>query len=391
MRIVVAVAIALSCSLGLAAFQRPANVEIVGHVVKPERVDMTPDRLKQLKLPPGFKVSVFATGLGKPRILVVSDDGTVYATRREPGDIVMLRDTDGDGRADQQRVAVRRPMLHGLAFQGRRAYFVGVNDVYVADVKADGTFENTTRIVDDLPEAGQHNDRTLRFGPDGQLYISVGSTCNACDETSPENATMLRMAPDGASRQVFASGLRNTIGFDWHPDTHELFGMDHGIDWLGDNAQVEELNQIQQGKQYGWPYIYGADGENPQDDPPGELSHAEWAKLSTKPLLGYTPHAAPMQMQFYTGSQFPAEFRGDAFVAMHGSWNRKAPSGYEVVRIRYKGGMPTAFEPFLTGFLTGGAKPAMAGRPFGVAIAKDGALLVGDDLNGTIYRVEFQK
>lgn len=133
------------------------------------------------------------------------------------------------------------------------------------------------------------------------------------------------------------------------------------------------------------------DGVNPQDEPLGGLSPAEWAHLSTKPVLGYTPHAAPMQMQFYAGGQFPAEYRGDAFVAMHGSWNRKPASGYEVVRIRFNGGTPTAFEPFLTGFLGGGAQPTMSGRPFGVAVAKDGALLIGDDSNGTIYRVEFQR
>jgi glucose/arabinose dehydrogenase len=165
--------------------------------------------------------------------------------------------------------------------------------------------------------------------------------------------------------------------------------MDHGIDWLGDDAQVEELNLIQAGKQYGWPYVYGADGFNPQDEPPGGISKDEWARLSAKPALGYVPHAAPMQMQFYTGSQFPPDYRGDAFIAMHGSWNRKPPSGYEVVRLRFKDGKPVAFEPFLSGFLSTGAKPEMSGRPFGMAIAKDGALLVGDDLNGAIYRVEY--
>jgi glucose/arabinose dehydrogenase len=390
-RLVSSVLLSFAISAAVFSQQRSDDVQIVGHVLKPKRVDMTAQRFSQLKLPPGFSIRTFATGLGKPRILTVSGDGAVYVTRRDPGDIVMLRDTDGDGRADVQRVVVRRPMLHGLAFQGRRAYFVGVTDVFVADVQADGSFVNTARIIHDLPEAGQHADRTIRIGPDGRLYLSVGSTCNACDETSPENATMLRLPLDGSSRQVFASGLRNTIGFDWHPSTHELFGMDHGIDWLGDNAQVEELNHLQQGKQYGWPYVYGLDGINPQNEPPGELTSEDWARLSTKPVLTYTPHAAPMQMQFYDGSQFPADYRGDAFVAMHGSWNRKPPSGYEVVRIRFKDGTPVTFETFLTGFLSAGAPPEMSGRPFGLAVTRDGALLVGDDLNGAIYRVEYRR
>jgi glucose/arabinose dehydrogenase len=380
----------LTSSLSLLA-QQPANVAIVAHILKPAPAPFTPDKLKQLRVPAGFRVTAFATDVGKPRILAVAADGSVYATRRDPGDIILLRDTNGDGAADTRRVVVRRPQLHGIALHGQRAYFIGVNDLFVADVTTDGSFTNTTRLVDDLPDGGQHADRTLRVGPDGQLYISVGSTCNACDETNPENATLLRAPLDASSRTIFASGLRNTIGFDWHPETKQLYGMDHGIDWLGDDEQIEEMNRIEQGKQYGWPYIYGHNGKNPQDEPPGEISHDEWAKLSSTPVLGYRAHSAPMQMQFYTGAQFPAEYRGDAFVAMHGSWNRKVPTGYEVVRIRFKAGVPVAIEPFLTGFLSNGATPTMFGRPFGVAVANDGALLVGDDLNGVIYRVEYGK
>lgn len=382
----------LSLVLPMALFShRPSNIGIVGQVAKPERVEMTLERLSSLKLPPGFSIKIFASNLGKPRTLAVSEDGTVYVTRQEPGDILMLSDTDADGRADVQRVVVRRPMLHGVALQGRRAYFVGGTALLAADIQDDGSFLNTTSIIHDLPKAGQHADRTVRVGPDGWLYLSVGSTCNACDESSPENATMLRIAADGSSRQVFASGLHHTTGFDWHPDTRELFGMDHGIDWLGDNAQVDGLNHLQQGKQYGWPYVYAADAINPQDEAQGEISPEERMRLSTKPVLTHMPDAAPMQMQFYASDRFPAEYRGDAFVAMHGSWNRKTLSGYEVVRIRFKDGVPVKVEPFLTGFLSGGAHPAMSGQPFGVAVAKDGSLLVGDDLNGIIYRVEYRR
>jgi Raf kinase inhibitor-like YbhB/YbcL family protein len=380
----------LSISTDAALQNRPATVEIVGHVVKPEQLSPTSVQPQAFKVPTGFSVTVFAEGLGKPRMLEVADDGSVYVTRREPGDVVVLRDTNGDGRSDEIRTAVRRPMLHGIAIDGRRVYLVSVNDVFTADIARDGTFANVTRIVDDLPEGGQHANRTIRIGPDKQLYVSVGSTCNACDETSPENATLLRIAPDGGSRRIFASGLRNTIGFGWHPDTGELFGMDHGIDWLGDDEQPEELNHLQRDKQYGWPYVY-ADGKlNPQDEPPGDMAGEEWARLSINPVLTYTAHAAPMQMVFYTGDRFPAEYRGDAFVAMHGSWNRETPSGYEVVRIRFQKGMPTSIEPFLTGFLTStGGRPATYGRPVGLAIARDGALLVADDGGGRIYRIAY--
>jgi Raf kinase inhibitor-like YbhB/YbcL family protein len=367
--------------------ERAASVEIVGHVVKPQPLAASAAQLQQLKAPPGFEVSLFAENLGQPRMLAVADDGSVYVTRREPGDVLVLRDSDGDGRSDQMRAAVRRPMLHGIAIDGRRVFLVSVNDIFSADIAADGTFTNVVRIVHDLPEAGQHANRTIRIGPDKYLYVSVGSTCNACDETSPENATILRVAPDGKSRQIVASGLRNTIGFDWHPDSGELFGMDHGIDWLGDEEQPEELNHIERGKQYGWPYVYASGKLNPQDEPPAPMTGEEWAKLSVNPVLGYTAHAAPMQMAFYRGGAFPAEFHGDAFVAMRGSWNRKTPSGYEVVRIRFRDGVPQKFEPFLTGFVTAGAKPSMIGRPVGIAFDRQGAMLVSDELGGRIFRV----
>jgi len=171
--------------------------EIVGHQVTPELLSFTPQQLALLKLPSGFTASIFASGLGKPRTLAVADDGRVYVTRREPGDVVVLRDANNDGRSDEMRIAVRRPMLHGIAIDRRWVYLVGVKDVFTADVTDEGPFANITRIVDDLPEAGQHADRTIWVGLDKYLYVSVGSTCNSCNETSPENATILR---DGRPR-----------------------------------------------------------------------------------------------------------------------------------------------------------------------------------------------
>jgi glucose/arabinose dehydrogenase len=253
-RRIASITAALLCMSSVAALQkRSPSVEIVGHVVKPEQ--LSAGAAEAFKVLAGFSVTVFAEGLGKPRMLEVAADGSVYVTRREPGDVVVLRDTNGDGRADDLCTAVRRPMLHGIAIAGRR-HLVSVNDVFKAHIASDGTFENVTRIVDDLPEGGEHANRTIRIGPNQQLYVSVGSTCNACDETSPENATLLRISPDGKSRRIFSSGLRDTIGFGWHPDTGELFGMGHGIDWLGDDDQPEELNHLQRDKQYGWPYVH---------------------------------------------------------------------------------------------------------------------------------------
>lgn len=369
---------------------KAADVAMTEYVYEPTHLTPSEATTRGLTVPAGFRVTVFATGLGNARMLAVASDGAVYVTRRDEGDVVLVRDRNGDGRADETRVVARRPQMHGIAIDGRRIYLITVNDVYVADLRPDGSLGELTRIIDDLPDGGQHANRTLGLGPDGMLYISVGSTCNACDETSAESATLLRARPDGRSRTIYASGLRNTIGFGWYPDTGELWGMDNGIDWLGNEHQREELNRLERGAQYGWPYIYADGGWNPQDEPPGGLTMAQWDSISRRPALTYTAHAAPMQMAFYDGGMFPAGYAGDAFVAMRGSWNRKPPSGYQIVRVRFDAGKPVAFEPFVTGFLqTEGGRHGQLARLAGVAVARDGALLFSDDENGVIYRVSY--
>jgi glucose/arabinose dehydrogenase len=357
-------------------------------VVKTERLELGDSRAK-LVTPPGFSVNLFAKELGKPRVIAVAADGTVYVTRRDTGDVLMLRDDDRDGRASAPVIVARRPQMHGIAIDGANVYLVTVKELFVAERLADGRLGPLRRLLDDLPDGGQHADRTVVVGKDGMLYVSVGSTCNACDETNQENATILKVKPDGSARSIFASGLRNTIGFAFEPASHALFGFDHGIDWLGDDDQGEELNEILEGHRYGWPYIYADHKRNPQDEPPGGLTMEQWDRMSTPPVLLHTAHAAPMQFAFYDGRQFPEEYRRDAFIALHGSWNRKPPSGFEVARVRFRGGRPAAIESFLTGFLVnlGPERWGAIGRPFGLAVTPDGSLLVGDDLNGAIYRV----
>ncbi|MEF7615743.1 YbhB/YbcL family Raf kinase inhibitor-like protein [Aquincola sp. MAHUQ-54] len=363
------------------------DVAVQAHVYKPDKVPPTAEHLARLRVPAGFTVNVFASGLKNVRMLAVAPDGRVYASRRDQGDVLMLQDADRDGRADGAPLQVAsRAGAHGLAIHGGRLYLATVKEVFAAPIRPDGTLGTMEMLMGDLPDSGQHPNRTLAFGPDGMLYISVGSTCNACNESNPENAALLRAAPDGSSRTIFASGLRNTIGFDWHPVTGELWGMDHGIDHLGGDVQPEELNRIERGRQYGWPHIWGDGAENPQSTPVGDIGKAQWRALSTPMVMGYTAHAAPMQMLFYRGGSFPAEYTGDAFVTMRGSWNRKPASGYEIVRVRYAQGRPAGFEPFATGFLTDGGRTHIA-RPVGLAVAADGALLMADDANGVIYRI----
>ncbi len=370
---------------------KSANVAIVGHVVEPKQLKPTPARLSQLQMPEGFRIDVFADGLVNPRMIAVAGDGTVYVTRRELGDVVMLRDEDGDGRSDGVKVVASRPMMHGIAIDGDTVYLTTVADVYRTTRKDDGTLEPLERLVDDLPAGGQHPNRMVLPGPDGKLYVSVGSTCNACGETDAENATMLRMDPDSGSRTIFASGLRNTIGYGFVPGTDRLYGMDHGIDWLGDNEQHEELNHIVEGAKYGWPYVFADGKHNPQDYPPGGITMEEWTEQSKGAIGLYTPHSAPMQMAFYTGDAFPEDYRGDAFVAMRGSWNRQPPSGYEVVRIAFEDGEPVSFEPFIKGFVVeDGDGWGHLGRLAGLAQAPDGSMYLSDDTNGIVYRITYE-
>lgn len=367
------------------------NVSMSTTIFKPAKVPASPDRVAGIKAPPGFTVSVFANGLKNARVLATAPDGSIYLSRRDQGDVLLLRDADGDGKADGAPITVaNRSGAHGIAIHGGKFYLVTVKELFVADILRDGRLGELKLLAGDLPDGGQHGNRTIAWGPDDMLYVSAGSTCNACNESNPESATMLRVSPDGKSRTIFAGGLRNTIGFGWHPQTGELWGFDNGIDYLGDEDQPEELNRIERGKQYGWPHAYGAGKIYPQSTPSGDISKEEWSARSMPMALGYAAHAAPMQLVFYSGGNFPAEYSGDAFVTMRGSWNRKQPSGYEIVRVRFDEGQAKSIEPFVTGFLSDGRQTHFA-RPMGLAMAKDGALLMADDANGVIYRIAYDK
>ena len=362
--------------------------QINGYVFKPALVPASDERVQQLNVPEGFNVQKFAENLGKPRILVASKEGHIYASDREAGVVMLLEDTDGDGVSDRTETVANIKQAHGLAIRDNKLYIVAVREIFSADINADGTLGEPTLLTDALPDGGQHPNRTIAFGPDGMMYVSVGSTCNACPESNPLNATIIRAGADASNLEVFAKGLRNTIGFGWHPETGELWGMDHGIDWLGDEEQKEELNLLVEGADYGWPYIFGDGKYNPSDRPKGDTTYQEYLAKTTLPTLLYTAHASPLEVEFYNGTQFPEEYRGDAFVAFRGSWNRSTPVGYKVARLRFENGKPTGFEDFLTGFLVNNNQAHFA-RPVGLAVHTDGSLLVSDDTNGVIYRISY--
>ena len=349
-----------------------------------------PDLAASLKLPRGYRVAAWASGLGNTRVMAVAPDGSVYVSRRSEADIVRLIDANRDGRADgAPTVIVNRPGLHGLAIHDGMLYFMTAKEVFRAALRPDGGIGTVETLIDDLPDAGQHLNRTLAIGPDKMLYISAGSTCNACDESSQENATLIRASLDGKTRRVWASGLRNMIGFGWHPRTGELWGWDQGIDWLGNDLQREEVNKIERGKRYGWPYVFEDGKRNPQDEPPGGLTAAQWAAASTNPVVMHVAHSAGMQMAFHPGGGFGPDVAGDAFVALRGSWNRKPASGYELARIRFDAnGQATRVETFVSGFMSRDGT-GQYGRPCGVAVMRDGSILLSDDANGVIYRITY--
>lgn len=401
-------ALAASASAQLPPGDGP--VQVTAGVVEPTPVPFNENLLPNLRVPAGFSISVFAKDLKNVRWLVVAPNGDVYASRREQGDVLLLRDTDGDGKADEQKVVMQNvKYVNGLALREGRLYAVTDKKIFMAPVLPDGTLGMTATLVDDLPDAGQHPNRTLDFGPDGWLYVTVGSTCNNCREPNPESATVLRMRPDGSAREIYASGLRNTIGFGWHPTSGQLYGFDHGSDFQGDNEPPEELNAIKPNQHYGWPFCWGDRKVTTiQFNEPPQTTKADFCPTTTAPVLQYTAHAAPLGFVFYTGQQFPGEYRGDAFVAFRGSWNRSQPSGYKVVRVRFDAsGQPQSTEDFATGWLMsqlpaqlnqpGAAgtpaekakaqRPAHFGRLAGLAQARDGSLLLAEDQNGVIYRI----
>jgi glucose/arabinose dehydrogenase len=356
---------------------------------RPEERAFDQTAFENLSLPAGFSINVYRGGLGQARMLAVHGPH-VYVTQPMQGNVIRLVDANDDGVAEAQSVvASDLPLVHGIAFSGNDVYLANVHSVFHATVNADGDFSAPVAIINDLPDGGQHALRTLAIGPDNLLYISVGSDCDACNEPNPEHATILRSTLAGQAagmRTTVARGLRNTIGFGWHPVTQAWWGMDQGSDWRGNNLPPEELNAIMAGKNYGWPYCYGERVVDPIiQDPPGQTK-AAYCATTEPPVLLNQAHQSPIGFAFYTGTAFPERYRNGAFVAFHGSWNRKPATGYRVAFVPFVNGQPQGIEDFVDGFLSDDGTWTF-GRPAGVTVADDGSLLFSDDTNGVVYRV----
>jgi glucose/arabinose dehydrogenase len=337
-----------------------------------------------ITLPKGFRLSVYASGLEGVRMMALSPQGDLTVTQPRAGKVLILPDRNRDGKPDRIGVFAKdlnRP--HGLAWREGDLYIAETGAVVkLQDRDGDGVAETKQTLTRDLPEGGMHWTRTLGFGPDGHMFVSVGSTCNVCIEEDRRRATILRFKADGSDMTIYARGLRNAVGFAWHPQTGQLWATDNGRDRLGNDVPPDELNLVKFGSHYGWPYCYGDRRTDPGYD------EADFCARTEPMALGFQAHSAALGIAFYTGKQFPADYQGDAFVAFHGSWNRNPPTGYKVVRVRFENGKPTRTEDFATGWLRGRAD---WGRPVDVLVAPDGALFVTDDSGGRIYRITYRK
>jgi glucose/arabinose dehydrogenase len=311
-------------------------------------------------------------------------DGVLYVTSIRDGKVLALPDRNRDGKADETVVfaeGLRSP--HGLAWWEGWLYVGETHRVVrLRDSGGDLRADTHEVIVPDLPPGEMHFTRTVGFGPDGMLYVSVGSSCNVCEERDARRAAILRYRPDGSAMQIYARGLRNAVGFAWHPETKELWATDNGRDWLGDDRPPEELNRVVEGGDYGWPYCYGNRVPDPQKGSSQRCARTEPAGFEMQ------AHSAPLGLGFYTGELFPEEYRGDLFIAFHGSWNRSVPTGYKVVRVRFRQGYPVGIENFVDVWYSRGR---VQYRPVDVKAGPDGALYISTDKGQTIFRVTYQK
>lgn len=357
----------------------------------PQHEDFNANKISTLTVANGFKVNAAATGLGKPRMLAADAEGRLYVTRRDQGDVLMLTDTDNDGDFDDLKTVTSKfNGVHGIAIHDGYVYLCSNRELKRAKIKGDGDLEEPQILIKDLPDGGQHGNRTIAFGPDGKLYITVGSTCNDCNETNKENATILQANADGTDRKIFARGLRNTIGIDWHPATGELWGADNGTDWRGDDMPPEEINRIVEGADYGWPLVFSTQQVDQTREDPAGTTKEEYAKTTQPSMLDLPAHSAPINFLFLKDvKKLPPDFQDDAIVTLHGSWNKKNPDGYKVVRIVFEDGKPIRTENFLSGFLSANGKTRF-GRPAGLAVAPDGTIYISDDENGIIYSMTYK-
>ncbi len=379
--VIFAVTLAAVAAAGYFAFAPTVNVPVRAAVIGYS--DETA-LLKRLTIADGYRLNLFATGLGRARVIRQTQGGNFIVTAARDGKVLFVRaDSNGDGRSDGViglLDGLNRP--HGLMIEGDTVFVAESHRISVYALKDEGEpskvrLERLRTALDGMPDDGGHSTRTIIRGVDGRIYVSVGSSCNVCIEDHPWRATVIRFT-EGGQPEVFAMGLRNSVGLDWQPGSNMLYAVNAGRDILGDDFPREELNRVEQDKHYGWPFVNENNIPDPDygKDPPAGVDF-------TSPVHMFTAHSTPLSIRFlrHDPTIAPGEV---AIVARHGSWNRTTKSGYDVVRLRFHAGGQVTEEPFITGFEE---NENVIGRPVDVFETPDGAIWITDDYAGAIYKV----
>ena len=341
--------------------------------------------LERVKLPPGFEISVFAEGVKNARSMALGEAGTLFVGTRTDGRVYAIRH-DGAKATDVLTIATGLNMPNGVAVKDGALYVAEVDKIWrYDDIEKNLPKPPPPRLVyGKYPTERHHGWKFIRFGPDGWLYVPVGAPCNICEKPDPY-ATITRLKPDGSAMEVVARGVRNSVGFDWHPVTRELWFTDNGRDMMGDDVPPDELNHApRHGMHFGYPYCHSTSVADP------EFGAKRKCTEFVPPAQNFGAHVASLGMRFYTGAMFPAEYRNQIFIAEHGSWNRSKKSGYRVMRAKVEGGKVVDYGVFAEGFLDTAADKAW-GRPVDVQMLPDGSLLVSDDAADAIYRITYRK
>jgi glucose/arabinose dehydrogenase len=341
--------------------------------------------LDLIKLPEGFKIDLYAADIPNARSMVMSPGGVLFVGTRKAGKVYAVVDRDGDYRADEVITLLKgMNMPNGVAIRNGSLYVAEVNRILRYDgIEKHLHAPRAPAIVNEtFPKDKHHGWKYIAFGPDGRLYVPVGAPCNICEEEDPRFASIMRMAPDGSQLEVYTHGVRNTVGFDWHPKTADLWFTNNGRDWMGDDLPPDSLHHApQKGLHFGFPYCHAGDVPDP------EYGQKRRCDEFSKPALKLGAHVAPLGMKFYTGNMFPPQYLNRIFMAEHGSWNRSTPVGYRISMAVFENQNTVRYEVFAEGWLQG---DNAWGRPVDVLILKDGSLLVSDDRAGAIYRISYK-
>lgn len=371
-------------------------IALAGLVPVTQAQDTLDEKLSGIKLPAGFSIEVYADKIANPRQMALGANGTVFVGSRGAGNVYAVVDTDGDFKADEVHTLLSKktPLSNDIPVNMPNGVAVKDGALYVSDSEYIFRFDDIESKLDnpgepvvvasDIPKGATHFWKFIAFGPDGKLYVPLGAPCNTCEEVD-DLMQIIRMDPDGSNREVVARGVRNTLGFDWDPETGDFWFTENGMDdkeLMGDELPVDELNRVTTlGEHFGFPYVHGVDQIDPR------FGEGKDPKDYVAPALDLNPHAAALGMRFYNGAMFPAEYKNAIFIAEHASYKGQVDHSLRIAVVTHDGKKGTSYEPFATGWLT---EDGSWGKPADVLVLSDGSMLVSDDAAHAIYRISYK-